>query len=145
MQWTPPDVIRICALIGGFLLLILSALMMWHGINAEGAIDIKTSILSGSIKTGSAGLFLAFFAFAIIVYAIATAGLRGGAESAVTRDASHKKSKRMLPVLGALFLGTVGSAVAAAYVNVGFVFLSGFLGVGMLVAGIAYVEILERE
>jgi hypothetical protein len=54
------DVIRLVALLGAILLFALGAFMMWQGISAEGAIDIRSSVLSGSIKTGSTGLFIAF-------------------------------------------------------------------------------------
>ena len=63
VSWQPADVIRLAALIGAFLLAV-GSLMMWFGISADGAIDIKSTVVSGSIKTASAGLFILFLPFA---------------------------------------------------------------------------------
>lgn len=70
MKWEPSDVLRLVALIGALVMFGIGAFMMWQGISAEGAIDIKSSVLSGSIKTGSAGLFIAFLSFAVIVFVL---------------------------------------------------------------------------
>lgn len=70
MKFEPADIIRFAALVGGFLLCALGALLMWLGVGAEGAVDIKSAVLSGSIKTGSAGLFTLFFGFGIIIFVL---------------------------------------------------------------------------
>jgi hypothetical protein len=74
MKWEPINIIRLVALIGAMLLFAIGVVMIWQGISAEGAIDIKSSFLSGSVKTGSAGLFIAFLSFAIIAFVLLSLG-----------------------------------------------------------------------
>lgn len=71
-NWTPNDWIRLVALIGAFGLFGLGAWMLFLGIAAEGTIDLKSSILSGTIKASSAGLYICFFALFIIVFVLAS-------------------------------------------------------------------------
>lgn len=145
MKWEPADVIRLSALIGALLLFALGAFMMWQGIAAEGAIDIKSSVLTGSIKTASAGLFIAFLSFAIIVFVLSSLTKRTSAISQPSAS-GHTKSKRIAKLLIVLFIGlvTTGGLAALGY-GPGFVFLAFFFGLMLSVVGIAYLTFLENE
>ena len=71
-HWKPNDWIRLAAVIGAFALFGIGAWMLFQGISAEGVVDLKSSILSGTIKASSAGLYVCFFALFIIVFVLAT-------------------------------------------------------------------------
>ncbi len=128
MKWEPSDVLRLVALIGALVMFGLGAFMMWQGISAEGAIDIKSSVLSGSIKTGSAGLFIAFLSFAVIVLVFVLTSAAKKPPQSSTPNLS--KSKRLGRGLTALLVGCIVSgALSAAGFGTGFGMLSVFLGV----------------
>ena len=67
---SPSDTNRRIALIAGILFFGFGLLLMVLGIQAEGYIDIQSELVSGKIKTGSAGLFVAFLSFLIIIFSI---------------------------------------------------------------------------
>lgn len=142
MKWEPSDVIRLVALIGALIMFCVGAFMMWQGISAEGAIDIKSSVLSGSIKTGSAGLFIAFLAFAVMVFVLTAAGQKAFASSASTESRAERLGRGLV----ALLLGCVvtGGLAAAGY-GVGFAALAMFLGFAFFMGGIAYLTFLEND
>ena len=68
--WTPNDWLRLIGLLGGMCLFGLGAWMLYQGISADGALDINSSLVSGKLKTSSAGLFVCFFSFVIIVFSL---------------------------------------------------------------------------
>lgn len=135
-KWQPSDIIRLVALIVAFVLAIGGAVMMWLGISADGAIDIKSAVISGSIKTGSAGLFILFFAFAIIVYVLASLSASHLAKPSIVHSPPR--------VIGIAFFGALGSCLTAGTLGAlgygsgfgFFAFMLGFLTVGI---GIAYL------
>ena len=141
MKWQPADIIRLVALIGGFLLAGVGALMMWLGISAEGAIDIKGTVLSGSIRTGSAGLFIVFFAFGIIVYVLASLAAAHSQVSTIQRQSrtNHIGRAFWAVLAGLVFSGSMGAMGYGA----GFGGLAIFLGFMLFFVGVAYVVNLE--
>lgn len=144
MRWEPNDVIRLVALLGALALLGLGAYMMWQGIAAEGAIDIKSSLLSGSVKTGSAGLFIAFLAFCIVVFVLLSSAKR--IAPLATAGGNDAKSRNIGRLLIALFIATVASgALAALGQGEGFGLLAMFLGFLLIPTGAVYFTFLEAE
>jgi hypothetical protein len=101
------------ALLGAFILFAAGTWMMVVGVSAEGAIDIRSSIVSGSLKTGSAGLFIAFLSFIVIAFVLAPP-MRRHPNTGASQVPRHSKFRLMVPVFWALFCGTAGSGVAAA-------------------------------
>lgn len=144
MKWEPQDVIRLIALIGAIGLFCLGDAMMWQGISAEGAIDLKSSVLSGSLKTGSAGLFIAFLSFFVMVFVLS--GVSHKASSfASSRTDERSRFKRLLPVFFVLLIAlAVSTALASAgYPGfIGMAFLSGLL---LLIVVIALLTFLETD
>jgi hypothetical protein len=55
----------VCA--AGIVFFCIGIWMLKTGISAKGAIDIKMELLSGHLETGSAGLFVIFFSFFLII------------------------------------------------------------------------------
>jgi hypothetical protein len=145
MKWEPADIIRLIALIGAFLLFALGAYMMWQGIAAEGAINIKSFVLTGSIKTASAGLFIAFLSFAIIVFVLLSL-VKRSLTTAQPSTPSHAKSTRLAKILIGLLIGLVvsGGLASLGYGN-GFGALAMFLGFMMFIVIMAYISFLENE
>jgi hypothetical protein len=141
-KWTPADVIRLVALIGALVFFGLGAFMMWRGISAEGAIDIKSEVLSGSIKTGSAGLFLAFLSFSMIVFVLASTIKK----PQPSLDSRYPKSRNLRMVFWGLLVALLASTgLAAIGYGDGFSFLASFLGFMVLIFGIAYLTFLDAE
>lgn len=120
----------------------LGAFMMWQGISAEGAIDIRSSILSGSVKSGSAGLFIAFLSFVVIVFVLTSTNHNRSYVPAVNLT----KTKRIGRGLAALLAGCIvaGTLGALGFGN-GFAMLAVFLGFSFLMGGIIYISILADE
>lgn len=145
MKWEPPDIIRLCALLGGFLLCGLGALLMWLGVGAEGSVDIKSSVLSGTVKTASAGLFILFFGFGIILFVLAS--LTAKAASASLSLAQRKsRTRHIAQAFWAVLVALVGAgSMGALGYGQGFGSLAFFLGVMLFFICIAYVVQLENE
>lgn len=144
-NWQPPDILKLIALLGGFTLCGLGAYMMWLGVGAEGAVDIKSSVMSGSVKTGSAGLFLIFFGSAIVLLVLATLTIGATAKAAapaVRRTAAHSIGFAFFVILFAL---VASAAVGALGYGSGFSMLAGFLGFILVITGGAYAEFASRE
>ena len=143
MKWEPQDVIRLVALIGAIVLFCLGAAMMWQGVAAEGTIDLKSSVISGTLKTGSAGLFIAFLSFVVIVFVIV--GSHKPGQAIGTRTEERSRFKRLLPIFFALLV-----ALAAA-VSLGSAGYPAFIGLALLIGGllvlvvIASLTFLEEE
>lgn len=145
MNWHPSDIIRLVALIGGFLLCCLGGLLMWLGVGADGAVDIKSSVLSGSIQTGSAGLFTLFFGFGVIVFVIASLTAR---ESATHLSLAQRKSRTTHIVRafwGVLVAFLLAASLGAAGYGNSFIGAAVFLGFMLFFTGVAYVVQLEAE
>ena len=145
MKWEPADIIRLVALLGGFLLCGLGALLMWLGVGAEGVVDIRSSVLTGTIKTASAGLFILFFGFGIIIFVLAT--LSAKAANAQLTVAQRKSRTRQIAYA---FWGVLVAFVAIASFGslgygAGFGPAAMFLGVLLFFTGLAYVVQLENE
>ena len=145
MKWEPSDIIRLAALIGGLLLCALGAYLMWLGVGAEGAVDIKSSVLSGTIKTGSAGLFTLFFGFGIIIFVLAT--LNAKSQNATLSFAERKSKTKQISYA---FWGVLASFIATASLGAlgygaGFGGTAFFLGGLLVFIGISYVVQLENE
>ena len=122
MNWRPSDITRLVALIGALALFIIGALMMRAGIAAEGAIDVSSAVLSGSIKTGSAGLFVVFLSFLMIAFVLLTLDRKDQGSAGLV---SHKSSRR----LGHLVWGLLAAVVVTGSL--------GGLGYGKAFGGLA--------
>lgn len=145
MKWEPADIIRLAALLGGFLLCGLGAYLMWLGVGADGVVDIKSSVLSGTIKTGSAGLFTLFFGFGIIIFVLAT--LSAKSQNAGLSFAERKSKTKQISYA---FWAVLACFVATASFNAlgygaGFGAAAFFLGGLLVFIGIAFVVQLENE
>jgi hypothetical protein len=144
-SWQPSDILKLLALLGGFALCGLGAYMMWLGVGAEGAVDIKSSVMSGSIKTGSAGLFLIFFGSAIVLFVLASLSVGAQAKSItpfVRKTTAHNIGVAFFIILAAL---VVSGALGAMGYGAGFAGLAMFLGLMLICTGAAYTEFASRD
>ena len=70
MKLTFDQAMRLLLLLSGVVFFGVGVWMIQAGIKAEGSIDIRSEVLSGSLKTGSAGLFVTFFSFFMILASV---------------------------------------------------------------------------
>src|SRR5258708_28293850 len=101
-HWKPNDWLRLVALIGGHMLFAIGAYMLYLGIVAEGIVDIKSTIISGTLKTASAGLFICFFSFLLIVFVLISL-FNSPAVSPLLTSGRHRAKRLMLIFWGCLF------------------------------------------
>lgn len=142
MNYTPKDIIKIIAIIGAFIMFGVGALMMWNGVSAEGTIDLKSPFLTGSLKTGSAGLFISFLSFFIISLVVFSLGEKEQKQHAK----NSPPSKKILQMFwGLLTLTTISGTLAALGFGSLFVGLSVGLGFLLFVVVIALLAFLENE
>jgi hypothetical protein len=109
--WTPNDWLRLVALIGGFALALVGCWMLYRGIQAEGTIDLKSALLSGSIKGSSAGLYICFFAVFVIALVLGSIVIGG---NGIVAD-GHAPSKNLQRVLWAQLVAIALCGVGIAY------------------------------
>jgi hypothetical protein len=72
MPWKPNDWLRLISLVGAFTLFGVGSWMLFQGISAEGVVDLKSTLLSGTLKASSVGLYVCFFALFIIIFVLVT-------------------------------------------------------------------------
>ena len=65
-KWSPAEVRKTIILISGVVIFITGIFLFLNQTKAQGVIDFKFGMLSGNIKSGSAGLFICFFGFILI-------------------------------------------------------------------------------
>lgn len=70
MKLTFDQLMRLLLLVSGIAFFGIGVWMVKTGIKAEGSIDIRSTLLSGSLKTGSAGLFITFMSFFMILASV---------------------------------------------------------------------------
>ena len=118
-QWKPNDVIRLVALLGGFSLFGVGAYMLSLGVHASGHVDLKASVLSGTLQTSSAGLYVCFFSLFIVVFVLTTASIASPSEGAPPKSA---KFRLFGALVGMLTLALAAAAVVPSESRVGFTF-----------------------
>ncbi len=112
-RWTPNDWLRLVGLLGGFGLFALGGWLLYLGISADGSVDIKSTILSGTLKTTSAGLFICFFGMIVIVFSLAS--LYTPSKTQIATPATTKsKAMRLQSYFWGLLIGAVVCAIGAA-------------------------------
>lgn len=149
-KFTPTHWIILAVLVCSFAMVGLGAWMLYAGIAAEGAVDIKTTIASGTIKTGSAGLFIIFFAFLVIIAALALLISSAGKDRSFSEvRGTGPRSKRLLPALYAVLVGTILSALGVALFPEGarlsFMTASFILGTAMFALVTAYIRAVAED
>jgi hypothetical protein len=66
-MWTPNEVRKLIAQLSGIGFCAAGVWLLIKGVSANGTIDITSSALSGKIESGSAGLFLTFLGFLLVL------------------------------------------------------------------------------
>ena len=118
---------------------------MWLGVGADGTVDIKSSVLSGTIKTGSAGLFTLFFGFGIIIFVVASLAAREGRERLSLTQRRSRTQNMVRAFGGVLAAFVVMAACAALGYGAAFGGAAVFLGFLLFFTGVAYVVQLDYE
>ena len=130
-NWSVREWLLVITLIGGFLVFFCGIALMIAGTNAEGIIDLKSSVVSGSIKTGSAGLFVCVFGLSLVITTLVL-GLRERVHQPLqTRQSSRESIGKLIIGLGFGFTVCVGIAgLLPSGENTGFV--AGAIAFGVL-------------
>src|SRR5713226_4573970 len=133
-HWKPNDWLRLIALLGAFGLFGVGSWMLFRGISAEGFVDLKSSLLSGSLRASSAGLYICFFALFIIVFVLVTlvTPRREGAAKATGR------ARRLASVFWALLFALAACGLGVAFLPEGFRSFAG-IPIGILSFSLASV------
>lgn len=119
------DGVRIAVAVSGIGFFFIGIVMMAKGMAAEGSVDIQSAVVSGKITTGSAGLFVVFFAFLIIALSLFT-GNREATAGITARE--HRVAQRaFFSVLLALLGCVVGAAFGPKESRVAFFLFGGLL------------------
>jgi hypothetical protein len=69
-KWEIGHSFRLILLIAAIAFFCIGIWMINSGIKAEGTVDIKSAIVSGTVKSGSAGLFIVVLAFFLMVFSL---------------------------------------------------------------------------
>ena len=119
--------------------------MLFQGISAEGVVDLKSFILSGTIKASSAGLYICFFALFIIVFVLATLLTPPRSPTSGAKQRAH----RLMPVFWGLLVGlglcAVGVALTEEGARTGFSMAIGVLMVALITVVTAIVKMTAEE
>lgn len=139
-NWETRDWLLVITLVGGFLIFFAGIGLMLAGTNAEGVIDLKSSVISGTIRTGSAGLFVCAFGVSLII-ATLLVGLQHKPESPRVLHVPSSRPATIRTVLVGLAVAFLICIIGAALTSHGaFIGASLLLGVLMLIALIAFVD-----
>ncbi len=142
------DPCLLIALIAGIVFFAIGIYLTVQGVTAEGSIDIQSTILSGKITAGSAGLFVLFFSFFIIVFSLLI-GRHITFPSSSSHDAQEMICRRASRVFYTLIFVTVllvfGVVFFPTEKKFPFVFAAAGFGFLTLMAFIWYSSILESS
>ena len=136
-KWQPNDWLRLVALVGGFCFFGLGVWLLVTGISADGIVDLKSSIISGTLKTGSAGLFVCFFSLVVIAFVL-TSLVASKSRSQLPQSAPATRSRRMLPLFWGCLIGLLACGAAMLFVEKG----GGILGFFMGIFGLGFTTTL---
>jgi hypothetical protein len=137
MKLTFDQIMRLLLLLSGVVFFGVGVWMIQAGIKAEGSIDIRSEVLSGSLKTGSAGLFVTFFAFFMILASVLFS--KSPVLSRPKPETSAVSPIRiLLRILFTLYALTVAAYLLARSADKGEQLVFGFAFVGFTVASFCF-------
>jgi hypothetical protein len=116
LHWKPNDWLKLISLVGGFGLFGVGSWMLFRGISAEGFVDLKSTLLSGTLKTSSAGLYICFFALFIIIFVLVTLVTPRREGAAKTKG----RVRRLSSVFWALLFALAACGLGLAFLPEGF-------------------------
>ena len=111
-HWEPYEIICGAVAIGGVLLFIPGIWMLCKGILAEGVLDLKSTLISGTLRTGSAGLFICFFALFVIVAALIALRLLSNTRDPGPLTYHGRLIVTLWGLIAALLITSIGSLVS---------------------------------
>ncbi|MDP3029587.1 MAG: hypothetical protein Q8O04_08850 [Deltaproteobacteria bacterium] len=69
-RWEIGHTFRLILLIAAIVFFGIGLWMIYSGIKAEGTIDVKSALVSGTVKSGSAGIFITVLSFMLMVLSL---------------------------------------------------------------------------
>ncbi|MDP8213069.1 MAG: hypothetical protein P9X22_07275 [Candidatus Zapsychrus exili] len=140
MKWEPTHIIKLVGLIIGFILALLGVFLLSKDIQALGSISIQTLFGSGKITSGSAGLFLLFFSFFVIIVSLLGRKINNNLERAFS--SAFKVLVIMLFSLGLCILALMK---AEGELRQGLGALAGFLGLVVFICVVCTLAAVEED
>ena len=89
--WTPNDVRKLISQTSGIALAIYGITLIVNDVRASGKINFTTSLISGQVESGSAGILLLFFSIILII--VPTISFRKLRSESEALTVSEKKSR----------------------------------------------------
>jgi uncharacterized membrane protein len=137
MKLTFDQWMRLLLLVSGIAFFGVGVWMVKTGIKAEGSIDIRSTLLSGSLKTGSAGLFITFMSFFMIL-----ASVLFSKWPARPRDRSSEASasgmRTILRILFTLYALTIIAYLLARSASGGEQIFFGFVTAALIILSVIF-------
>ena len=140
-MWTPREIRKLVALIGGFLLMIVGIILAIGKFTASGVIDVAAgTTVQAKIESVSAGLFICFFSLFIII--LAALSKRGSSSTEVIKPPVEKEAElmRLAPYQKGLMIVTIIAwFIAANFVVAGLAISCPTLAYGYLIGGLLWL------
>lgn len=114
-MWTPHEVRKLLAQVAGLIFGVAGVWLIVSGVQATGKLDISSSVLSGKLESGSAGLFLVFLGFLLILFP----ALSSGGPLAPQRSRAQKELEPKDGVGHRYAIATVGFLLFSAVLLLG--------------------------
>jgi hypothetical protein len=119
--------------------------MLFQGISAEGVVDLKSSVLSGTIRASSAGLYMCFFALFIIVFVLATLLTPSNNPTTSAKSRAHRLMPVFWGLLVSLGLCAVGGALTEASARTSFSLAIGVLLMALITVVTSMVRMTAED
>jgi hypothetical protein len=98
-MWNPHEIRKLVSQLAGIALGVGGFYLLVQGVQASGRINVSSNIVSGELESGSAGLFLLFLGFLLIVMPTLWGGASTNVESAAAGDAKARNYDVRLIIL----------------------------------------------
>ena len=137
-NWTPKEIRKTILFILGIVLIILGVILIFKDVKTEGSIKLDLNIFSGEIKSGSAGLFLIFFAFFFITLTFINFKISTRNK---TNEAPNSKLKNSNKIL-LLTIGSFTASIILPIIDLIWLKITYLVGVGLFLFVISFVLVI---
>jgi ABC-type Fe3+ transport system permease subunit len=123
---TPSDIRKLIALFAGIIFMFIGIVMVFNQIQATGSIDLSTTIISGKIQSGSAGLFICFLSIILILFSILPGKIMQASKDKPNSPGESEKPRFLISKMSRGLLGIVIVWIIFFIMMVPVLFIPGF-------------------